>query len=373
MDAKRAFNNTTGLGEYSRRLIDSLLRYSDAELELFTPTIKLKDYFRKLEVSQRARIHVPQGLWRLDGGRVWRRWGCVGQVRKLQPDVFHGLSGEVPAGLSKAVATVVTIHDVIFMDEPHLYRWHDRWIYRLKTEQAVRDAQLIITISEYTRGRLLYHFPEAARKPIVVIPPICDEEFLQWSNCMWEGEVPLPGEYLVYVGRVEPRKNLHTLLKALALLGRSAPPLVSAGPINIRYYRELKWWQLHHAPHVRWLALSTLEKRQIASLLRGALAMVYVSEAEGFGMPVVEALATGTPVIVLKGTACEEAGGPLAVTVESSSPEALATTIAEVLSNATLRERVKREGRQWAERFTPQKITPQILSAYERAIDASRG
>lgn len=372
IDAKRAFNNTTGLGEYSRRLISALLRYSDAQLELFTPTVRLTSIAREVESHPRATIRMPEGVWRVDGGRAWRRWGCAGQVRRLQPDVFHGLSNEVPTGLSKTIPTVVTIHDVIFLDEPALYRWHDRWIYRQKVGQAVRDAHLIITISEYTRRRLLHHFPKAENKPVEVISPICDEEFLNCEATKWNGEVPLPSEYLVYVGRVEPRKNIHTLLRALALMGRRAPALVSAGPIKLGYYRELKWWQLHHAPHLRWIALSALDRQQVAVLLRGALALVYVSEIEGFGMPVVEALAVGTPVIVLKGTACEEAGGSLALSIEENNPEALASAIQQVITNPTLREKVRKEGRRWAECFAPQQIVPRLLQAYERAVDATR-
>jgi glycosyltransferase involved in cell wall biosynthesis len=150
-DAKRLFFNFTGLGNYSRMIVLSLLKnFPEDKYYLFTPRLKNKNLFS--EFIQKCRIVEPDTFMGNLFPQIWRRTGIVKDIINNELDVYHGLSHEIPAGLKKEkIKTVVTIHDLIFLRFPEFYKPWDVWNYKRRYLKSCLLADKIIAISENTR------------------------------------------------------------------------------------------------------------------------------------------------------------------------------------------------------------------------------
>ena len=175
-DAKRAFNNTSGLGNYSRFVISAMARlFPENKYALFTP--KQSSRFRSF-YPQNPSVSVvePTGLNAKIPG-FWRVFNQLSDIKKHKVELFHGLSNELPVGLSKAgIKSVVTIHDLIFLRFPELYKPIDRLIYKRKFAAACRNSDKIVAISEQTKADIIQFFGTAPEK-IEVIYQDCDPVF----------------------------------------------------------------------------------------------------------------------------------------------------------------------------------------------------
>ena len=151
-DGKRAVSNNTGLGNYSRLLVEVLARkYADHQYTLYTPRMSDNDRLAPLEALPNVDFATPdRALWR-PLGALWRSKGMTAQLRRDHVDLYHGLSGELPLDIARSgIPSVVTIHDVIFRRFPECYKPVDRKIYNYKFRRAVEDASRVIAISECT-------------------------------------------------------------------------------------------------------------------------------------------------------------------------------------------------------------------------------
>ena len=358
MDAKRAFMTRTGLGEYGRRLIDGLAQYGPSEWQfyLYTPGQRITwQPPSSARVIQPLRQNAVYGAW-------WRQW-TVGKSASRTVHLFHGLSNELPLNLT--IPAVVTIHDVLFKEYPRWFPWIDRQIYDWKVRRAVQRADRIICVSRATEQALVRYYPEAAGKTVIV-PPMVPESLFHWTRRATPFSDRRP--YLVFLGRMEERKNFPVVLKALQLLPTEVRPgLVSVAGEN-RFLRRWQAWARKHLPDLQWRHLSDVDNKQIWTLLKGSLALIYPSLAEGFGMPVAEAGALGVPVVTGTHPALREAGGPGALYVNVRSPEAVAEAIARLMKDTGLRTQLSRAGQQHARRFVPAQLVPKIVAAYEALV-----
>jgi glycosyltransferase involved in cell wall biosynthesis len=162
---------------------------------------------------------------------------------------------------------------------------------------------------------------------------------------------PRPGEYLLYLGRRDPHKNLDRLLGAYARLGREAPELWLAGPADPAATAPLRARAetLGIAERVRFL--DGVPYAELPALLSGALALAFPSLCEGFGLPVLEAMACGAPVVTSKGSSLEEVAGDAALLVDPSSEGELAEALRSVVRDAGLRARLRERGLERAKAF----------------------
>ena len=150
-DAKRAFHNFTGLGNYSRTLIETLATYYPSdELHLFSPKPSTSPRVQSLLDTPSVSSHFPTGFWKKIPP-VWRSYGIESDIKAAKIDVFHGLSNELPLKLPPKVASVVTIHDLIFERYPAFYPRFDRFVYRQKFRRACQQADVVVAISEQTK------------------------------------------------------------------------------------------------------------------------------------------------------------------------------------------------------------------------------
>jgi len=306
-DAKRFFHNRTGLGNYSRDLIRVLSTYyPENEYILFNPkkTPAYKDYISNGIIEKN-----PQGFpWR-QLPALWRSFGILRDIDHEDIDIYHGLSGELPLGIGKKkVKSIVTIHDLIFFRYPEWYKPADRFFYKQKFFRSIREADLIVAISEQTKKDII-RFGKISGDNIRVIYQGCHPAFKQtFSNEDIEKirkKYRLPGEFLLYVGTIEPRKNALTAVKALkdlpyhlVLVGRKTP-----------YVKKIENFIETHGMQDRILFLSGVPMDELAAIYRAARLLIYPSIFEGFGIPVVEALFSGIPVVTNKHGVFPEVAG----------------------------------------------------------------
>jgi glycosyltransferase involved in cell wall biosynthesis len=340
LDAKRIVSNGTGLGSYGRTLSNDLSREEDLQLRLYAPDEGRGDLRGQVAERDNLRFCYPDGHPNGIGKALWRTWGIVSQLQDDRIDIYHGLSGELPIGISKTrIRTVVTIHDLIFMRHPEYYHWIDRKIYEWKFRKTLNEADRIVAISECTR-RDICELGGVDEDKIDLIYQSCAARFTADTNPQHVLQVVqkygLPERYVLSVGSVEERKNTLLALKALhwlpgdvqlVLVGRSTPytkKLISYAQKN----------SLAHRLHL----LHGVPDDDLPAIYARAEVFVYPSRYEGFGIPIIEAVRMGLPVVGCTGSCLEEAGGPDNFYVDPDRPEDMATAITRLLKGAEGRQ-----------------------------------
>ena len=373
-DAKRLFCNFTGLGNYSRNNIVALRElFPGNDYVLFTPKVRVNDVTRPFLDMEGVEVKTPETLVK---GGLWRTCLLSGLLAKEHIDVFHGLSHELPFGIDRSgVASVVTIHDVAFKTFPQMYHWHDRQIYDLKMRYACRHADRIVAISESTKHDVMRFYGVEESKIDVVYQPVQDIYYTPMrrdeAQTLVQAFAPgLPHEFMLYVGSVNSRKNLLGIVKAMERIPvESRLPLVIVG--NGREYKlQVEQFIAEHGMEKYFFWLSNLkDNHQLQALYTLALVFLYPSFYEGFGLPVVEALLSGCPVVTSNISSLPEAGGDASALVNPSSDEEIADAIKGMLSLSDEERKSKvSAGRDYAERmFRPDAIARQLMDVYQRA------
>ena len=371
-DAKRAAQNRTGLGNYSRFVLDLLRTYATGnECILFTPSQKKNTLLHNL--SDKERVEYPTSYWSKLRS-LWRVWGVTNNIIKDDIELFHGLSNELPLNIRKAKSTksIVTIHDLIFLRHPEYYSFIDRHIYAYKFKKACINADHIIAVSECTK-RDIIHFFDIPEDKISVVYQGCDEQFKQTvSEALKETvrqKYQLPPHYLLYLGSIESRKNLLLIAKALKHLDEDIQ-IIAVGK-RTSYTSLVENYLMENQLEQRMHILSNVPFTELPALYQMADTFVYPSFFEGFGIPLLEALNSGTPAIGATGSCLEEAGGPHSLYVDPNNPQKLAQAIQRTLTDAKLREEMIEKGKEYAIRFEKEQIAKDLLKVYNKTLGVS--
>lgn len=367
-DAKRVFLNGTGLGNYGRTLLSAMAGcFPGQTYYLFTP--RTSPLFN-VEYGKMLKIVRPD---RFPGNvfpAIWRSKLMVRETSRMKLDIYHGLSNELPFGIHRfPVKTVVTVHDLIFERFPHQYSPIDAYIYRTKTLYACRHAHRIVAVSEQTRQDLIdyYHVDPAKIKVVyqssdpVYSLPVAPEKI----ECI-AGKYGLPGRFILSVGSVIERKNLLTLVRAMRLW-KECPPLVVIGS-GSEYKKRVKQYLQEHNMTGRVIWLS--ERRPVLqadmpAIYRMADALVYPSVFEGFGIPIQEALWSGTPVIASDGSCFRETGGDAVLYIDPFNAHLLADAMHSVCTDHTLATEMGEKGRSYVRPFTARSTATRMMDIYE--------
>lgn len=377
-DAKRAFHNNTGLGYYSRTLIQLLAEYyPENEYFLFNPKPSDKYSFRHPNVKEILPAGFPSTLFR----SAWRSKWVTADIKKLKIDLYHGLSHEIPVGIGKTGAkSVVTIHDLIHERYPKQYNPIDVKIYTYKYKYACRHADRIIAISEQTKQDIIDFYKIPAEK-IDVCYQSCSPLFGQTvpapekMSISWK--YSLPQEFFLSVGTINERKNLLNVCKAIFLLrDEMTVPLVIIGKGRGKYYTQVKDFILQNGLEKRIIFLSEmpeaktdrtfLQTEDLPAIYQLATAMLYPSFFEGFGAPIMEALWSRLPVITSNVSCMPEVGGDAAYYVNPNSAEEIAVGMKRIHSDPALAASMKEKGWNYAQRFTPQKYVSSVMEVYKK-------
>lgn len=353
-DAKRIFQNATGLGNYSRAVVKNLATLCpEHEYFLFTPNAS-----HRLPFDVANNVHTVVGR-----GSVWRSFGIRRDMIRNKIDVFHGLSNELPFSINKAeVKSVVTIHDLIFGLFPHHYPGVDRTVYELKTKFAVNHADVIIAASESTKQDIIktYHTsPDRIR----VVYQTCDDIFFQAPKPLPDTYV-LPAQFMLYVGSVTERKNLLAVVKAYQHIPVSERiPCVIVGQ-GKRYADEVKAAIKSHGFDQWFIFMEDVPTDYLPGLYARATCFIYPSLYEGFGIPVLESMAVGCPVLTSSVSSLPEVGGDAALYFDPEDPAHIALHIRNMISSQQLREELIARGKARCQQFDKVKLTGQLMDIY---------
>ena len=367
-DAKRAFYNRRGLGNYSRDTIRILSEQKpDNEYLLFTPKTKNAITF---PLQSNCKIIKPSGFLSTRFPSLWRTFGQCKEVGLEKPDIYHGLSHELPYGIEKCnVRTVVTMHDVIFLKNPELFPLFDRYSFRKKYSKSCLIADKIIAISEQTK-RDLIEYMGVDEKKITVVYQGCKPIFKQSISEDMKKNIllkyNLPAEYMLIVCAIEKRKNHEIILQAMHA-GKIDIPLVITGRPSA-YKEDLLRLISAYNLQKKVIFLHNVEDTELPVIFRMATLFLYPSMYEGFGIPILEALTSGVPVITSKGSCFEETGGNAARYVAHDDAEELATAICEIAENGTLAQQMITEGYLHAALFSDENIANSLMRIYERLL-----
>jgi glycosyltransferase involved in cell wall biosynthesis len=280
----------------------------------------------------------PSRLATVTRDLYWYPHGLPHEARKRGCSVLHCSTFRGP--VRSSVPVVVTVHDLAVLRHPGTFNQWTRRYSRLVVPRVARSARRLIAVSEFTRREIveLLHVPE---ERISVIPNAVDSRFSP------DGPAA-EGDYVLAVGTLEPRKNLAAAQQAARRLG-----------MELRVVGERGWGGVDVDG---WLGRVSDER--LAELYRGARCLVYPSLYEGFGIPVLEAMACGTPVVTSAGGATEEVAGGAAVLVDPRDPASIAEGIEQA---AARREELRARGLERARGFTWERVAAETRRVYEEA------
>ncbi len=367
-DAKRAYLNESGLGNYARSLIQSLAQqFPENHYTLFTPKRNSSDFSRFISAQKNTSVVQPAGLIDKKLNARWRSYGITRLLDKNKIEVFHGLSNELPFNIQKFKGKkIVTIHDLIFLRHPELYPILDRKIYDKKFRSACELADVIVAVSEQTKNDMI-EFYKIDPKKINVIYQSCGEAFYKEHSNGSIKEIKtkykLPDRYLLYVGTIEERKNLLTLVKALPLV--KDIPLVVIGKKKAYHKKVLQEISSNHL-NKRVAFPENVLYEDLPAIYRGADIFIYPSLFEGFGIPILEAITCKTPVITTKGGCFEEAGGPGSVYIGPKDPILLAEEINKIIASSEIRMKMAESGYEHSKKFRPEVIAKEMMKLYKQ-------
>ena len=369
IDGKVISSRAGGIGTSAFNLVRSCLRmaaehYPQMEFVIFTgphtclegiqgTNCTIDTRFQGIESSLlRHLLFLPRGL------------------RSQHIDLFHGLDHLGVPLFAKVGRYVATIHDMIPLLWPQWVTHKHRLVVTAAYYRLRRQADLVIVPSEATKADVVHHLQINPQR-IAVIPWGCDERFHPGGDPehfdVVQQRYRLPSPYLLCVGTLEPRKNLTTLLHAYAML-RAAGfgkdlKLVVAGRAG--------WLYADISDTVKTLALEEeviftgfVDDEDLPDLYRGAELLVFPSLYEGFGLPILEAMASGIPVVTSNLASMPEVAGDAAIFVDAHDPKAIAEGIAQVLAEDRLRDALIQKGLARARCFTWESVAQQTLALY---------
>jgi len=367
LDAKRAFFNFSGLGNYSRNTIRYLGNlYPENDYHLYIPKLKTRIVNGGFE---KHTLVYPESWIGKNFSSFWRSYWLGRKLVADKIDLYHGLSNEIPFDLPRPeVKSIVTIHDLIFMRFPEWYKPIDRRIYIKKAKHAGNNSDRIIAISEQTSADI-QEFLGIPEDKIDVVYQGCDPTFYSpvtdAEKKKLNKQYSLPENYLLYVGTIEPRKNLMKIVEALHSDSIDIPLVVIGKPTP--YLDKVKEYIARNSMgNISFLR--DVPNEDLPGLFQMAEMFIYPSLFEGFGIPILEALASKIPVITANGGCFPEAGGKSTNYIDPGKPEEIAASIRKILDDSQLNESMSADGYAHALTFTEDIIGKNIMQVYRKVL-----
>lgn len=368
-EAKRAFRNFTGLGNYSRAVIKTMAQhFPENQYILYTPkdnteiTKSFLDNFKNISIRKAPFKFLKS---------FWRTFQISSILKKDKIDLFHGLSHELPLNIKKFnIPSVVTIHDLIYLRFPHYFKFIDRKIYDYKFRSACKNADRIIAISQQTKDDIIKYFKTNPSK-IDVVYQGCDPIFYKnysINNLLRIKETyHLPEKFLLCVGTIEYRKNQLLIVEALRHLNTDIR-LVLLGKAT-SYKQVINDHIILNNLQEQIIFLENVPFKDLPLIYQSAAIFIYPSRFEGFGIPILEALNSAVPVIATMGSCLEEAGGPNSLYVDPDDAIELAKTIEKINNSITLKNTMVEEGKKYALSFREDFIAKKLMAVYQKTLN----
>ncbi|GAK56335.1 mannosyltransferase B [Candidatus Vecturithrix granuli] len=367
----RLLHSTTGIGRYTRSLVfeytqreyfqnDRLVLFSDAPVP---PEQQI--------ISDNVEVVISCCQHRI----LWTNWYLPPLLQRHKIDVYHGVCNfELP--IRKVCRYVVTIHDLVPLFFPELVPQKHLLFFRLFMKRVAHTADLIITDSEHSKKDII-QFLKVPEKKIRVIYLGYQQQYHRIQEQQRISEVlaryRIRQPYLLFVGVIEPKKNLERLVEAYSLLQKNAAiskemQLVIAGGegwFSERLYRKVKDCKLEQ----QIVFPGYIPDECLPTLYSGAELFVFPSIYEGFGLPVLEAMSYRVPVVTSNVSSLPEIAGEAGVLIDPHQPDAIARGILKVLSDRQLQEQMREKGYRQAQRFSWERTAQETYQVYREIYE----
>ena len=365
VDASSLACAENGIGRYLGSVLDAMLAQAGDRVEWL---LYGRGAMAGATWPENVRLRsdrLPAHLGRISSLAASMPWW----LEQDRPDVFWGPAHRLPLRVPGNVARVVTIHDLCWLKAPQTMRASTRRLDALLMPRALRAADRIVAVSRATAQQLREAFPDAAKKISVVheaasrMPPPESRDLLAFLG--------ICERYVLFVGTTEPRKNLRRLLRAFAQATSDDPRirLVVAGQPGWGAEEALRESEnADLADRVLWLG--RIDDGTLATLYRHAECLALPSLYEGFGLPLLEALSHGTPVLTANNSAMPEVAGDAGLLVDPEQVESIADGLRRMLFDAPLRDSLASRATVQAARFSWDKAARETLAVFEQAAIA---
>ena len=360
----------TGVGYYTEHLLQHLAR-EVAQTGDEIVVVSNKPIDTQSPLPEHVRVHEGHRFPIRIG---WMQLRAASALGALKPDVAHFTNGMMPIGAP--VSTVVTVHDMSLRLYPRCHPIRRLVLNRPLMHVAIREASAIVTVSHSARRDLLRLHGVAADRVTVVheaaspaFRPITDRVVLDAVKARYS----LPDRFILYVGTIEPRKNLHRLMAAFAAARKSGIQhrLVCVGPYGWSsrdLAGEIDRLGIRDAVHFT----GYVPFGDLPAIYNLGDFFVFPSLYEGFGLPVVEAMACGVPVLTSSTSSLGEIAGDAAVTIDPTDTDAITDAIVCLATNAELRRDRAESGLQRARDFSWEQSAREMLAVYHRAAGVAQ-
>ncbi|WP_375443413.1 glycosyltransferase family 4 protein [uncultured Fibrella sp.] len=309
----------------------------------------------------------------LEGGPypVWEQWALPRAVRQAGVDLLHCTANTAP--LRASVPVVLTLHDIIFLEKAIVggtaYQRFGNVYRRWNVPRVVKTADLILTVSHYERQRIIEHLHIAPERVITVHNAVSSKFSLIADAAQLadvRAQFKLPGEFMFFLGNADPKKNVPNVLRALLLLkqrGQLTLPLVMAN-VSAEYVDKVLEETGTTALKPDILLCGYIPNPLLPTVYNLATVFLCPSLRESFGLPILEAMACGTPVLTASTSAMPEVAGEAALLADPASPEEMAGQLARLLTDTDLRADLRQRGLDRAALFSWANTAKQLLTIY---------
>jgi alpha-1,3-rhamnosyl/mannosyltransferase len=368
LDARTATNHFPGIGRYVfnlARAMMPLLQPHETLTLLHNPHDPAPWDLATLTHPQSHLIEVPISPFSLK-----QQWVIPARLTELKTDLYHSPYYLMPYRLN--IPTLLTVYDFIPLRYPQYTSWKARLFFRLAHRWAVQVAHHITTISQATERDLIHFYPFCATKTTTI--PLAADTIFQpqppHEITQLRTKLKLPEQYVLYFGSNKPHKNLIRLVEAWAMIQPQPMPLIIAGAWD-SHFPEAKQRVQELGLNQNIQFLGRIPEANLPSLYSGATLFVFPSEYEGFGLPVLEAMACGVPVACAKTSSLVEVAGQAALLFEPTEVTEIATTMKSLITNTALRDRLKAQSLAQAAQFSWLQVATETLKLYRQVTKAS--
>ncbi|MCC6454284.1 MAG: glycosyltransferase family 4 protein [Caldilineaceae bacterium] len=376
VDARTATPHFPGIGRYVTNLVTALAGQiaPDEALQILVPPpaaqLRSQDRPWSETLPQQARLHLLTAA--ASNFSLSQQWSIPRLIRQARtagqtPALYHSPYYLIP--YRTGLPTVVTLHDLIALILPDAVSLRARWLFRLTAYAALRASTQIIIGTESARQELLAHFPIAPER-LTTVPHAAAPRFQPQPEAVIQAaraHYQLPGDFIFYCGINKPHKNLVRLIDAYAALDATAPPLIIGGVWDERY-PEPKQQVARHGLEDRVRFLGPVSDQHLPALYSAATLFIFPSLYEGFGLPVIEAMACGAPVACSDATGLRDVAGDAALLFDPQDTGSIVTALRTALENPGLRAELHTRSLAQAGRFSWSSTAQQTLAIYRQVL-----
>ena len=367
--------NKTGIAYYEDGLVKGMLKYyPENEYQLDVFTFRHKDRIEQLQKEYSHKLVLKKCVWLWD--RIFRVFTFLIYIPydcffSGEREITHFCNYVIPFGVRGK--KVVTIHDLAFREYPQTIRTRTMMMLKMNLRKTLKRADAIAVDSAFTKSELVKYY-NVQKGKIYVVPCGIDKEKYEEKRSVKpvKEKFGIDGEYFLYLGTLEPRKNIVRLIKAYDEVRKEnekdiLPDLVIAGGKGWMYDEIYEMVNKKHLE--KWIIFTDYvsEEEKIA-LMQGAFAFCFPSLYEGFGLPPMEAMACGTPVITSCTSSLDEVAGEAALKVNPESVQQIASALTKMHREEDIRQKLIEKGRKQAAKYTWENASDALYKVFENVL-----